>query len=305
MRNFKLYGTVVLFSLMWSSAFMAGKVAMDHCDLFVALEARFILAALLLLPFYLARGRFLTDGVMLRTSFLLGLLNNAVYVGLVFSAMHYISPGWVVIIAASSPFMTAVLAAVFGQERLNAAKLLGIAVGVCGVVIMTGVTELDADAVIGLGMAFGGTLAFSLGTVLFRGKSNGMSIQTLNFWLCVWGAVLLFPAALASGSSLANLPFSALAAIGWLVFVTVAGMWLWFTLIRSYGSVSAASCHLLNPVSGLVLAFLMLGAEIRGQDVAGALCIGLGLLIAMYGGRLAAWKKAGGETRVAERAASV
>lgn len=279
MPGLTLCAIVVLFSLVWSSAFIAGKIAIQDIDPFSVLCVRFFVSALLLLPFCRNRNGLKSGRELIITGSVLGFLNNAVYLGLTFSSLRFISPGWVVIIAACSPFMTIALAAIMGMERVSARQLVGIGAGFLGVTVMTGVTGLEKDAILGVLLAVAGTLSFSLGTVLFRGKNEGMPIHTLNFWQSLSGTLFLLPIAWSSGSSLSQISFAGAAAIAWLVVVSILGMSLWFMLIRMRGAGTAASYHLLNPVSGLLLSFLILGNAVHLREVAGALLIGMGLLV--------------------------
>lgn len=288
MSKYSFYAVVLLFSIIWSSAFIAGSVIIRDIDPFSGLVLRFILSSILLLPFCLLRKEALMDRGVIRAGLMLGVLNNSVYLGLTFSSLYYITPGWVTIITSCSPFVTSGLAVLFRLERTYWYKLLGMAAGFAGVVVMTGVTGLGGDSLYGLALAIGGTLAFSMGTVLFRGKTTGMPLASLNFWMSVSGAICLLPISLTADSSISNLSWHGALAVGWLSVVTILGMGLWFMLIRMRGASTAASYHLLSPVSALVLSHFILGTAIYALDVAGAVLIGVGLLISVYGGEIAA-----------------
>lgn len=280
---YKQHMTGVVFSLIWSSAFIAGKVAMHDLDSVVVLFIRFVFCSLLLVPFYKPKASSslrLSQGSLAVTGMALGVLNNVIYLGMTFYALNFITPEWVIIIVSCSPFVTSGLSAVIGKEKLSVRKIIGFIIGFCGVLIMTGITGLGAEAVWGLLLAFGGMFSFSLGTVIFREKGQGIPLQTNNFWmslaavplfgLWIWGKGIMIP----------SISFAAWAAIGWLVVVTLLGMALWLYLIRCYGAITAAGYHLLNPVSGLVLAFLVLGNVPQWYSLLGAITTCAGLYIA-------------------------
>lgn len=277
------YVLAVLFSLIWSSAFIAGKIVVAEIDPFSILTIRFFFSALLLFLFARLRGQRIAEPSVIRTGLLLGVLNNAVYLSLTFSALKFISPGWVTIIVACAPFMTVVLAVPLRVERVGLRKVLGIGVGFFGVAVMVGWSGLEKGSLTGVALAACGTAALALGTVLFRGRGVGAPLQVMNFWQSVSGCLCLLPVALIAGEPLAGLSAQGAAAIGWLVMVTIVGMGLWLLLIRLRGASGAASCHLLNPVSALLLSCLVLGIAVRGQDIAGALLIGCGLIIVNAG----------------------
>ncbi len=216
---------------------------------------------------------------------LLGLLNNVVYLGLNFSALRYLAASWVVIVVSCAPFMTMALAALRGQESFDKKKLLGLAVAFAGVVIMVGITGLHEGAGLGLGMAIAATLAFSAGAVLFRGKYDALSLLSLNFWMTLCGMLCFAPAAFMTTANPLHITWPALAALLWLVVVSLAGMALWLLLIRTQGPSMAASYNMLNPLSGLALSALLLGTAIGVQDVMGAAAIVVGLYVALRPGQ--------------------
>ena len=281
MRKPLFAALVALFSLLWSSAFIVGKVALVDFDPATILTLRFALSAALLLA--LPGWSFTGLRRTMRIGVALGLLNNAAYLGLTFTALQYVRPVAVVVIVSCAPFATTLLAAAAGLERANASKLLGVAVGFAGVLIIAG---LDlGGAPLGIALAGAGAAAFSFATVLFRAKAARLPLRELNFWQSLAGAVALAPFALLGGRGLgaATLP-GALAIVYLAAVVTIGGMALWMLLIRASGAGSASAYHLLNPFFGVLLSAIVLGAPIRGTDVLGAAVIAVGLFLTMHAG---------------------
>ena len=103
MRKLGFVVFAVAFSLVWSSAFIAGKIALARFDPATLLTLRFGLSALLLAPFANLRAA--------RIGLLAGALNNALYLGLTFWALQLTRPVVVVAIVSCAPFVTGVLAA--------------------------------------------------------------------------------------------------------------------------------------------------------------------------------------------------
>jgi drug/metabolite transporter (DMT)-like permease len=191
----------------------------------------------------------------------------------------FIPVAWVVIIAAAAPFMIMALSVALRNERMTAARFLGIVVGLAGVAVMAGLSGLDRNAIIGLALALTGALAFAAGAVLMRGRYEAMPARSLNFWMSLSGGIMLLPAMLTIGGP-SDWTVSALLSVGWLALAGgVLGMGQWFILMRSQDAATAASHRLLHPVFGLLLAFLVIGERITSQEIIGALLIGVGLLI--------------------------
>lgn len=274
-----LMALVALFSLIWSSAFVAGKIALVTLDPYTLLVIRFGLAAALMAPFCPWRR---IDRRALRVGAMLGLLNNALYLGLTFSALQRLRPEIVVVVVSCAPFLTTLLAVALGQERLAPRRIVGIACGICGVAVMTGIAGAARPDPLGLALAGAGTLAFAVGTVLFRDKAVGLPVFQLNFWQTLTGGVALLPVAWLLGAPIGPVsPPVVLAVLHLALVVTIGGMALWLALIRAHGAGTAASFHLLNPVFGVALAHLAFATPLRPEDFAGAALIALGLGLAV------------------------
>lgn len=284
MNHFVLAGLVVIFSIVWSSAFIAGAIALNDFDPFSLLTIRFLLSALLMLPICLLRGGLRLSGygdrIAVRRGLLLGVLNNALYLGLSFAALQTVRPQVVIVIISCAPLATSLLSAWWGVEPLSRMKLLGATLGLAGVVVISGVAsgaQVDAWGVL---MAVGGMLAFASGTVFFRGQGNALPVLQANFWQSIAGAIALLPVVMMFGQPLVMPSAATMIAITHLVLiVTVGGMSLWLVLIRISGASTASSYHLLNPFFGVVLAYLILGEPLRMADFIGATAIVAGLLI--------------------------
>ncbi|QCC86414.1 DMT family transporter [Desulfovibrio desulfuricans] len=271
----------VCFSIIWSSAFVAGKIVVTEMGPFVSLFYRFV-GTVFVLGFLCGKRLWGPHaGRALRVGFVLGLLNNVGYLGLSFSALQLVSPPWVVVIVSCSPFVTLILGVARRLESFSAAKLLGFGLSLAGIVVMVGVGRLEGGAVLGLLLASGATVAFSVGAVLFRGRYSNMPLLPVNFWMSVCAMFFFAPAGMRSAVTPLAVSIQALLALGWLAVVSLLGMALWLLLIRTQGASTAAAYNMLNPLSGLALSVLFLGLPILPADVAGSAAIVAGLAVAL------------------------
>ena len=290
MQRLKALFIIAAFSLIWSSAFIAGAIALEEVGPFTLLVARFALTALVLLPFSLP-SRSLGSARVMRYGLLLGLLNNVIYLGLSFSALRLISPEIVIVIISCAPFVTTMAATFLGVEVFSARTLIGILLGFSGVLMILGIvsfeptlfqsTSFQATNVWGLLQAVAAMLAFAAGTVLFRRQSSELPILRTNFWQSIAGTFGLLPIAVFSETVFYAPSISTIIAVLYLVFaVSIGGMALWFVLIRNSGAGRASSYHLLNPFFGVLLAHLFLGKALIVADFIGATFIAVGLISA-------------------------
>jgi len=280
MNNLVLAGLVITFSIVWSSAFIAGAVALDDFDPFTLLTIRFFLSALLLLPLCLIGDGYIRNRAAIRRGLLLGILNNALYLGLSFAALQTVRPQVVIVIVSCAPLATSIISAWWGIEPLSPIKLLGATLGLVGVVVISGITSGTTVDIWGILMATAGMLAFASGTVFFRGRGASLPVLQANFWQSIAGATVLLPIALVFGQPLVMPSTNTMIAVAHLVLiVTIGGMSLWLVLIRVSGAATASAYHLLNPFFGVLLAYLILGEPLRTTDFTGAALIAFGLIL--------------------------
>ncbi len=280
------------FSLIWSSAFIAGKQAMTGCGPFTLLSLRFLAAGALL---WLLRRWLPGDtpqqaaapAIAWRHALIAGLLTNVVYLGLGYHGLRHVPAGLTAILVSVSPLLTAAMAALWLREPLGARQLLGLLCGMGGVAwIMVGrsggASALDHNAWLGVGMILAGALALAASTLYNRraaGQLNPWRIARLQLWAS--GLTLLPLALWTEGLQLNPTPL-VLASLAYQATVVSIGttlMLLW--LVRHGGAAKASSFHLLNPLFGVLLAAALLGETVTLSDVLGALPIvaGLGLVM--------------------------
>jgi drug/metabolite transporter (DMT)-like permease len=285
--SFAQLGWVLSFSMIWSSAFIVGKIGLRYTDPYTLLTARFLLASILLLLVCLATMRPLVfgDRTLIRDALTLGALNNALYLGLTFTALRFISPELVVIVVSCAPFITTAIAGILRIEKVGARNIMGIVTGFCGVLVITLARPVGTIDPFGLSLAFLGTFSFAAATVFYRNKATLHAPQQVNFWQSIIATVLLLPLAVTHASSLPANAYSlplASAVVYLAVVVTIGGMWMWLLMIRHTGATTASTYHLANPACGLLLSYLVFGTEFRLTDWIGVAIIVLGLFIVTH-----------------------
>lgn len=272
----------VLFSLMWSSAFIAGKVGVAYCPPLLLLSLRFLVAG----PILLTIARCLGHSVRLCKEevfwmVVLGVLNYTLYLGLSFTSLKSIPSGIVVVIISTAPFYTAAIARWLLHEKQNLMTLFGLIIGFCGVlaIMMHSFCGADMNGT-GLVLALLAAVSFSAGTVLFK-KAPLASVSlfaTVGYQTLVGGVSLLVLGLLLEDPGKIHLTLPFAASLAYLVVVvSVGATLLWFSLVRSSTASSASSLHYLNPVFGIGLAWLFLGEPLSMPDALGTLLVILGI----------------------------
>ena len=125
------------FALIWASAFPSAKMAIQFCPPFLFLFLRFSSAGLfsILLGAYLGqRLEFDRKSLLWITAF--GLIQNGLYLGLIFLALTKIDANVSVIIASILPLTVAFFTWIFFKTKMSFLGLFGLVVGLAGVLLI-------------------------------------------------------------------------------------------------------------------------------------------------------------------------
>jgi drug/metabolite transporter (DMT)-like permease len=186
-----------------------------------------------------------------------------------------------VVLVATTPLQTAIIAALAKLEPLTARKVGGLLLGVAGVGVLVG---LDTGATpppwAVLCALFAGTM-YGIAGVVTRRYAVGLPGVSMAAGTMLAAAVLLVPFAVAFPPS--ALPsWTAIAAMLALALVsTAAAFVLYFRLIMSIGPVKALTVNFLSPLFGVSAGILVLGERLTSSLVAGAALILCGLALVL------------------------
>ena len=279
---------VGIFCLLWSSAFAVAKLTLLYAPPLLLLSARFFIAGFVMTGvLLLRRGAWPIGRRDLLLFAALGLVNNAIYLGLNYAAMTSISAGLSAIISSSNPVLTALLAATFLHERITWRKAAGLALGVGGVVfIVESRIGSGVDHPIGIMLTIGGLFSLVTGTILFKRAAPkgrlwvGNAVQNLTAGAALLPLALTFEHVsdvVPSWYLFVGLAYSAL-------LVSVFGYLLWFYLLRVCGATGASAYHFLMPPLGLMFGWLLLGEHVELSDLLGVLPVGFGIYLVTRSG---------------------
>lgn len=279
---------VLLFVVIWSSAFPAAKIALADAPPLLLLTLRFLLAGVLAVGAGLALGKRLGRRD-LAVLVLAGMLNNALYLGFSFSGMRTVSGGLAAILVSCNPILTAILAGPLLGERMNATKAVGLVLGLAGVAfILRNRLGSGGEDPAGVLLLIAALVSLVAGTLLFKRLAPGGDLWLGNGVQSLAGGLALLPVALLSESP-AQIHWTA-GFVGALLYlalvVSVVGFALWFLLVRRLGATAASSLHFLMPPAGLLLGWLVLGEAVPPLDLVGVIPVALGIwLVARPTGR--------------------
>ena len=160
-----------LFCLLWSFAFVAGKIGVTDCPPLILLTARFSLAGILILGITALRGEAWSSLTWRDAAIfaILGVANNALYLGLGYTGLQTVSAGLGGLIVSANPVFTAVLAAAFLGEALTWRKVMGLLLGIAGVgFIVWHRMSVGTDDWHGILFTLASLASIVAGTILFK-----------------------------------------------------------------------------------------------------------------------------------------
>lgn len=271
----------VSFAVMWASAFTTTRMIVTETPPLLALSLRFALSGAIGIVIGLLMGQTWRNlsRFQWRAVIVLGLCQNALYLGLNWIAMQWIEAGLASIIAATMPLMVAAMGWIFMGERLRPLGYGGLCLGLAGVAIIMGARLQGGSDPIGIAMGFIAALALAIATLSVRGASSGGNVMMIVGLQMLVGAVTL--AAIAPFFETWNVAITGRLAWAFIYTVLVPGLaatWIWFLLVQRIGAVRAATFHFLSPFFGVAIGALVLGEKLGVSDVLGVAIIMAGIL---------------------------
>lgn len=279
---------IAIFCLIWSSVFAVARLGLAHAPPLTLLSVRFAVAALVTLGLAVAlRERRPGIRQMLGLA-LIGVANHAIYLGLSYLGMRHVPAGLTAIIVSANPVLTACLAALLLDERLNARKVLGLALGVVGVVfILRHRIVAGTDDWGDMLWPLGALVALSGGAILFKRLGvTGSGFGGLTVQLVAASAFLAGPAWVLEGGLAAidptgefwfSLAYQALLA-------SVIAYAIWFHLLKVSSATAASAWHFLIPPLGVLFGWLIMDEMVMWADFAGIVPVAAGIWLVTRSG---------------------
>ncbi|NRA87756.1 MAG: DMT family transporter [Rhizobiales bacterium] len=282
--DFKSSLMILVFCLVWASAFAAAKYGLKFWTPFWFLATRFLLTSIFFFIMCVIFGKLakLSKRQILNLT-ILGLLNNAGYLGFAWYSLSIegTPSGLVATIISANPVLVTIAQFILIKSAFSYRKLFGVILGFVGVAyILQSRVSVDGVPLYIIGMLCFALVSFSAATFLFT-KLNGKT----DFWLslCVQnmaGAIALYiPALLFENVPTIWFELNFVASMFYLVVVIGLSFILWFNLIKKKGTAEASSLHFIMPPIGLFYGWLIFDEQIPVGDYIGLLPIILGIYL--------------------------
>ena len=273
----------ILFVVLWSSAFVTGKIIVIDASPSTALALRFGVVTLGFLAYVFVRGEQLWVG---RRGFaeacVTGVLFHGLYLtGIFHAVLNGVPAGSVALIVCLQPLITGALAGYLFSEIVTARQWFGLFLGFLGTVFVVDSSVGDFSYSVGLMWAFVGLVAVTSATLLQKKFSGRIPLPTNNFYQAGAATVFHLIILITIEPIRLNISNSFVLAIGWQILAVSFGAFsiLMYLLARSSASQTVAWLYLVPPLAAF-FGWLILGEELSLTDLLGFLIVSSGVYLA-------------------------
>lgn len=299
MKNNTVYGLMVLTSLFWSGAFIAGKFSVPYIPVCSLTFLRFFFAVLIMTLLFKV-GSFGRDenGQTYRLRkkhipfFLFtGIVGMIGYHVLFFTSLKYTTAINSSMINAMNPIMTTILAGLLLRAKFPKMQIFGIMLSFVGVILT--ITGADIDALMTLAfnkgdlIMVGAMLCWSVYGVFSKMKGGGIPAFWLTYYSFVSCMIFMIPLVMLEKPWLfiGNIPASAWIAVLYMsIFASVIGYLMQQVAIKEIGPSRTSIFINLVPVFSMILAVVILGEELNPIKLLTAAMIIAGVCICQISG---------------------
>ena len=248
--------------LVWGSTYLAIRYAVETIPPLVAAGVRHTTAGTVLLVWACLRGY-----RPRREHWIAGLVLGALFFlvghGTLHWAEQHVASGLAALLIATEPMFILVLAWATGQQRISRTSALGLAVGIVGVAILTGVELSAKDAsLIGLLAVLLGSLSWSAGVVISPKLKLPTDALARTAVPLVCGAVMLLATAGVTGEFHAlhwsQVSLKSILGLGYLItFGSIVAFTAYTWLLQRCPPTVVATHTYANPVVAVLLGWLL------------------------------------------------
>lgn len=273
--------------LLWSSAFVAAKYAIEYLPPLWLAGIRFVLAGLLLIPlckgwrkpFKLIREHF---GMVFAVGFFHTIYLYAVF----FYAMTMVRGAQAAIMIGAGPLVSAVVAhLLMKDDRLTPRTMMSLCCGLGGIVLLSLSAEpwspVGRQEFWGLLLLLSGCVVSAVGNVtVAKLKQEVSAIVLCSAQMMVGGMALLIAGFFVNGAVPWPTGFSFYLALLWLAIISATGFSIWFFLLKRIRVSRLNLWKFIIPLSGAILSWVFIPGEAPSwMSVAGMLCIVAGVIL--------------------------
>jgi drug/metabolite transporter (DMT)-like permease len=268
---------LVIVYFVWGSTYLFIRIGVETMPPLLMAAARFLVAGMILFPIALRRVRrwptrkeWIGAGVV---GVLLLVANGVVGVG-----EQSVPSGLAALLVATMPLWLLSIDAGLSHTRLGLAPLAGLALGLAGVALLSGLGDGGAISVSGALIILGAAAMWALGTTMARrGTLPSSAALASGMEMLAGGAVLLILSAATGEFSAVHLGQVSVRSWLALAYLIVIGSIVAFSAygiaVRALPTATVATYAYVNPVIAVLLGALILGENLTTMMIIGGVLI--------------------------------
>lgn len=278
------YALLGLLAVLWGSSYLFIRVAVTSFPPLTLIAMRVAVAAALLQAVLRWRGETLPrDRATWAQLGIQAFLNSIGAWTVLAWGQQFVGAGLASVLNSTSPVFVILLGyLIAGPARPGAHQVAGAALGIAGVILITG-----PDVLARLGQAIAGQIACLAGAALYAGAAlNGRRFTHLGAAVTATGTMICATVALVPLALIVDRPWqldptaeATLAAILLATLSTALALILYFRLIRTLGPLSTASQSYLRAGVGVALGIVVLDESLNLVTSAGIAAAILGVVL--------------------------
>ena len=294
--------------VVWGSTYLAIRVALDTLPPFTLTGARLGVAGVLLWSGLRACGAAATSWRVWLWSAWTGTVMLGAGVGGVTWAEQRITSGAAALLAAATPMWFVVMEWAQTRERPSAGAVVGLALGVAGIVLLVGLSDVASGSAVdavGAAVVLVGSLSWAAGSIYGRSWPRPESASMAAAQQMVGSGVVLLVLGALVGERVDVRLVSAASWLGWgylVVFGSVLAFTAYTWLLRVDRPSRVGTYAFVNPVVAVVLGWAVLAEPMTARVVVAATAV-VGAVVLIQRARVQDQTAPPESAPVAERAA--
>jgi probable blue pigment (indigoidine) exporter len=253
----------------WGSTYIVTTEFLSGFSPMTVAMLRALPAGLLLLLI----ARQLPSGIWWLRAFILGALNIAIFLSLLFVAAYRLPGGVAATVASVQPLFAVFLAALLLGSPIRLLSILAALIGIGGVALLV-MAPHAALGPAGVAAGLAGAAAMALGSILTRKWRPSVPLLTFTAWQLTAGGLLLVPVVLLFDLALPMPTAGNLLGLAWLGLIGGALTYaLWFRGIGRLETTVVSSLLFLSPLTAVLLGWVFLDQALSLVQAAGIVLV--------------------------------
>ncbi|HEX9949321.1 MAG TPA: EamA family transporter [Thermodesulfobacteriota bacterium] len=284
-ETFKAYAAWGAVCLFWGTTYLAIRIGVRTLPPALFAGIRFFVAGAVFLAYLKIRGVSLPDKRELLNIAIVGILLLVIANGCVVWAEQWVPSGLAALIVATLPFWVSGIEAIWPSgNRLNIFKILGIAIGFFGLVILFAPalkSSLDQAYLKGVLALLFAPLSWALGSVYAKyHPTRTAPLMAAALQMVIAGIILMFIGVILNEVPRFDFNLEGLAALVYLaIFGSIIGYGSFIYALAKLPAAKVSMYAYVNPIIAVLLGWLILGEQLDWRVAIATAVILLGVVL--------------------------